>query len=572
MPGGATRELPILISARNETAQAAGAAKETIRGLAAEANRANGAGGGGGGAGGAGGSFGQLSKESAKRIQDAMKESEESFREQAREVGKMAKLIKKGGGAFLAVTLLSHVIEGLAKGIDEYRENIKSGMAPIQAFSKSLADNLPVIGPLASAFHDLWTAIRHATSGLSAEEKVEAKKANDQQNRELREKMQDEKNRREGEVRKSADEGALSARDQLRLGGLDGPKREAEEARIRRDQQLREAAKIENSARTLGKTEDQDRVKGQAALMRQAAQQELVDKLNDIDRRGMDEAIKADMDSRERIQEQQHEGNQARLEEQGRFVDAKVDKIRQEYDKEIAEIQRREGELKKGAGPDDEKFKMAERIAKRDADAAAQRRDAQISQAQATDSEENKRQQQSDQQKRDRKLASEKTLHEATMDLYRSAAAQGDKGLEREAKKQEILDAQAEKLREIQAQMDKAGTTDTEKENLRRAAQTVRANSAVQMLELMHPKEQVRLSAFTESRGASGIGDLLRSRATSPQDTTLKEIKDILAALKQPQQFFASAWDSLITKYPQLKAVFDANGGGGDDFFRAPTT
>lgn len=566
------RELPILITAKNETARAATEAAQNIRGMAAEVNRANAAGGGGGA--GAGGSGGQASAATLRRIQQLQGEAEESWRDQAKELGKTAKLLKKGGGAFLAVNILSHTMEGVAKTLDEYRENVKQGMAPLQAFTKAFEDNIPVIGAFMKAGNEIGLALRRAMNGPIAEETLEKRKENDQQNRDIRDKMRDEKQRHEGQVFTAGDEAERDARDRLRLAGKEGPQREAEQARIDYERKIRDANKLEGSAKSLGKTEDQDKVKQQAALARQAAEADLQDKLNEIARKGSEEAIKADMDSRERIKDMQHEANQARLQEEGKFVAAKLDQIDQAYDKEMSEIQKRQMEMQKNLSASDPRYKIADTIAARDSKAADDRRNAERSKAQATDSEENKHQQELVQKKRDTQLAADKTLHGAQMDLYRAAGAAGNQELAREAKKQEILENQAEKLREIQVQMQKPDTTDAQRKELLQAQQTVKAGSAIELVELANRKEQTRLSAFTETRGASGLGSLLRENASNQKDSTLGDIKSILEQLKQPQEFFGSVWDSLVQKYPTLKAVIDpANGGtSGGDFFRAPLT
>jgi hypothetical protein len=552
------RELPIVITARNDTGPGVNAAGQDIRKLAEEANRA----GGGGGSGSGGGASG-ISNKTRLMLEKSSGDTDKSLREMASEVRSTTRLIKQGGGAFLAVSLATKVFDGVAKTIEEYRANVKSGMAPLKAFAQSFADNIPVIGDLAKSIAALNTAIRHATQGESAEEIIEKQKANDQENRELRQKMQDEKNRRQGEIFGRANEASQQARDELRLSGLTGDDREVMEARIAREKKLREADAIRQSAGGLGRTEDQDKVKGQAALVRQAAEAEFQDKLNKIHKEGEEKRFAADIEFRERAADVEHEFTQRNLEAQGKFVESRVDAINQQYDKEIAAIQKKQGEKD-----------FTEEQAGREAALAAKVRDAAIAAANDPDSEENRRvrerqkqDQEKQQQVREHALDVDRNLHSARMDMLKAAAASGDKGLEREEKKQEILERQAEKLREIDTLMQKPGTTEAEKAKLRQSQDAVRASSAIEMLELLKP-QQARFSTAEESRFGTGATASLRERIANRKDPTIDQIKEILKQMAQPDQYLGKIWDTFVAKYPQIAAAMGAN--SPTTLFRSP--
>lgn len=315
-----------------------------------------------GGIEGAKGGTRGVSAATKRKIREQEENYYKSLKEQTDGLEKASKLIR-GIGALGIVGEVGRVLQGVPDTIERFRENLRFGATKTQAFASAFADAIPVIGDLAKGIKATMEAINDARFGKSAEKQIEESKASDQQNRDIRDRLRDAKNAKNGQIIGAGREAGQGAEDSLRLAGLTGDKRSAMEARIALEAKLRDASALEGSARGLSSTDAQDKVKAQAQRVREAAQAEFQDKLNKLDSEAMEKSLAQDEEHRQRIKQSQAQTQQEQLQQQGKFLEAKLSQIRDEYDNEVAEIQKRQLEEQKGMDPNDPRFAQADKRA-----------------------------------------------------------------------------------------------------------------------------------------------------------------------------------------------------------------
>lgn len=267
-----------------------------------------------------------------------------ALKSQTEGLEKMSKVVR-GVGALAIVGEVGRMFQALPEAQKKYYENLQTGMTRTQAFASAVADAVPVVGELARGFQGLWTALT-----TSADEvKAQAKKEQLNENKAIRESLRDANNRRRGVLMGEADATSKAA---LRQSEVDTARNDVERgqiaARHRYEDEIAAANDLAGRAGTMGKTEDQDRVRAAAQNRRIAAEQSYRKQLDDIqaaEREKVFEAeAKAEEEKRRAKEEAAAEAKQAeekRRDEAARAEKEMKEKARDQAQTALADV--REG-------------------------------------------------------------------------------------------------------------------------------------------------------------------------------------------------------------------------------------
>jgi hypothetical protein len=152
----------------------------------------------------------------------------------------------------------------------------------------------------------------------------------------------------------------------------------------------------------------------------------------------------------------------------------------------------------------------------------------------------------------------ERAGHQARMDMYQAEASAGDSVAAKKANAMEIEERYHERIRETQKLMDSVGTSAAEREHLGRVQGGLRGAELIELLHATSSQALLNFGPKSESFGNSGITDLARD--TVSQNPAAAAIKDLTAKvdailsgkIKGDPSYFDALWQSLKRNFPQL--------------------
>lgn len=290
------------------------------------------------------GDFGRGSASPRTKAVAATRE-ESAIKKLAREGEEFNKLtnIIRGGGAVVALSQLGQALQRLPEVLAKWEQSMLTGGSATERYASLVSDAVPVVGDLAKGFRTLWDEI-------SGQGKAERERLREEADRKQLEQMRERRDAARKPILDAAAEGAVEGRYRLRLAGKTGQDLEREAARVDLEREMRAIAEQRRKVSTFG---DDERQKAEANLNTRAAaaRAEYTAKIQAMDQEANKKTIEDsrkkrewDIQSEELVRQKAAEGRQLDLENQGRYLTAKLEAVKTAADEELAALKKKHEE------------------------------------------------------------------------------------------------------------------------------------------------------------------------------------------------------------------------------------
>lgn len=583
--------LGIRISATNETAQAAEAARKQIHGVTEEIRAARRAAAEGGG----------------------IRESLEEIKSQVGRGSTFAELseLAKGGGIAIGLHYATENLKAMAEGAARFTDELARGDKTAGQLADGLLRSLPVLGNIyiaGQSIREMFTGEEATTEAINRSAEAANKYVDDRlqllkDEAEAHEKIlkiiQDENRERAkvgmtGSQRGEAD--AQDSAEQRRKKILDdaaeaAKKRQSEWLAIRQnliaqrnadaaivpakdwvtdsddqkkenhrlrdeishdDAALSSMDKYKNREDSNAKNDVNAALSADAALAAREEQQRQIDEQKQV----AEEHIKAVGDE----QSKQAEIRAAGLRSLGKDLDAEIvlrrDKLRKEQEEIEAERQQQIQEHPDAA----QQFNFD-----------ATQKSGLAAAADVSDENEmrNKDREEKTRKAEEKQLAAadfqqqvERAAHDSRMQWLQAEADSGDATAKKRIHDEEVIEKFKQRNADLQKLIDDPRTTAAQRGQLQQAQQNARGQEVLDLIGQTHNPYAEKFASAQESRFGSGANDVLRQSAhEDPNAKAIKGMQDsinkLIAGFATPAQWDA-LWQALITKLPQISATNSA--------------